>query len=87
MEIKPHCDFCEFLSCMKKVDKSEINWRQGEKPMYAAALIHGYPKTGKEHRHNDAWNIRPELLPGLRNEVGGRVDGTWRKELLHLRMA
>ena len=37
----------EFLSCMKKVDKSEINWRQGEKPMYAAALIHGYQRRGK----------------------------------------
>lgn len=46
-ENKQHCDFCEFLSCMKKVDKSEINWRQGEKPMYAAALIHGYQRRGK----------------------------------------
>lgn len=47
MEPKLQCDFCEFLSCMKKVDKSEINWRQGEKPMYAAALIHGYQRRGK----------------------------------------
>ena len=31
----------------EKVDKSEINWRQGEKPMYAAALIHGYQRRGK----------------------------------------
>lgn len=46
-ENKQHCDFCEFLSCMKKVDKSEINWRQGEKPMYKAALVHGYRRRGK----------------------------------------
>jgi hypothetical protein len=32
---------------MKKVDKSEINWRQGEKPMYKAALVHGYQRRGK----------------------------------------
>lgn len=34
-------------ACMKKVDKSEINWRQGEKPMHKAALVHGYQRRGK----------------------------------------
>lgn len=45
------------------------------------------PAAREEHRDNDAWNIRPELLPGMRNKIGGRVNGTQRRKLLHLRMA